>query len=553
MNDPYLRLASIERRLTSIALPRRARGALALQGLLALAFLLVVYSIFLRSHSVVAPRATSDRLQRVIVIACDGLRKDRLSSLGYPRPTTPNLDKLLPLCATFTNAVACAPTTLASHMSLITGETTRSHFVRHEGNVLPDGCVTLAEALRSGGFTTAAFTDSAELSRAAGFAAGFGVFDDAIVPGNADVNGFARYGGAIRDFILRHRDERTFVYIDDRAACGPYHGDDSDIAALANSKPVLSAIAAKAHDPMVYLAALSFHDALRTERYSELSELVSAYDAAVHRLDRQIGELMRFLVERGLFDDTLIVIVSTHGESLFDRALYVGHGLTAFQEEVGVPVIVKFPKGKYAGVRCDRVVSLIDLYPTLTELAAVPTSTEVEGKSLLPILDGKEAGDRIAFGEAVNLAANGVDGVPGYTFYELHGAQKLIAPSRIGVQDLYTRHLNRDRATQKPLEAGDPLHIADRMQLGAMLFDLSKDPFESNPLPPDSVIATRTAAIEAFEELSARRRERLRNIRAADDLPAPTSEEDIEKRFLEGYLSSEQRDRMLEELRKKKK
>lgn len=496
------------------------------------------------------------RAQRVIILACDGLRGDRLSVLGYPRPTTPTLDQLTRACAFFPNAIAPSPTALASHATLVTGVSPRTHFLRHVGRSLPTAAITLAETLKAAGFVTAAFVDSKELATGdgggCGLEAGFDRYDDAIVPGNADVNGFARYGGALREFLERHRASRAFAYVDCRAACGPWDPERADAAALAATTPVLPRGADRFGDPMLYLAELAVHDALRTERFVSLSEMIDAYDAAVRRLDRQIGDFLRFLVEKDLFDDTLIVVTSTHGYSLFDRGLYVGNGLTAYQEEVGVPLFVKFPQGRFAGVRSDATIGLEDVYPTVCEILGARTPVEVEGKSLIARLDGSETLERVRYGESVHLAAKGVDGVDGFTFYRRSGARKWISAPRIGIGELYSRHLHRDRVGDAVYdEAADPLSLRARFTTENVTFDLAADPLERSPLS-DITPALRAVVqdLAAIEERSERQRERFRFAAVEVDRPSAVGADEIDEMYRKGLISEEQRDRMLKEHRR---
>lgn len=525
------------------------------------ASLLVAVAIaFVRQFEVTAPQVQPDaRPQRIVMIVVDGLRHDRISALGYPRPTTPNLDRLTGAATFFERCQSQASTTLASNATLLTGMHPRSHAVRHTGHALPEACVTLAEALRQSGFRTAAFLDAPELSRAPEYAArldqGFDVFDAAEQPDAPENSGFARYYGAVCDFLLRSRAERSFTYIETRATCAPFFAEESDRSALSASSPVVPNGARSVPEPLTYLAALSTHDSLRPENYTSVDEIVDAYDAAVHRVDRQIAAVLQFLIERGLFDDALIVVTSGHGLSLLDRGIYVGNGLSVYQEEVAVPLWIRFPHGRHAGKRVSSVVRSMDVLPTICELAGVARPSEVDGESLLELVTSEGAPrDRIASGEAVALAAKGVDGVPGYTFYRRDSSQKWIAPSRIRAEDLYSLHLDHARAeVVRAAKVVATLGIDARFVSGVQEFDLASDPLES---------ANRSSGIDsafqAIEELERndeipreRKRERLK--RASESAAASDSgetEASIRKLVEEKYIDEAEGDRRIRQLRR---
>jgi arylsulfatase A-like enzyme len=510
---------------------------------------------FRASYEEVAPAGDGDAPRRVILITVDGLRADRCSLLGYARQTTPQLARLAPLAAVFEAAQAQAPTSLASHASLLTSLDPRASGMRHPGHVLPEAAVTLAEVLRNQGHRTLGFVDGEELSRSAGFAQGFDVFDEGVLPGGGEVNGFVRYGARVGNSLLSLRAEKVFAWIHLRATYGPYLAEDDHLAALAGAPSVVPPGALEYGDPLPYLASLSIHDYLRIERHASFEELLDAYDAAVRRVDAAIGGFLAFLADRDLFHDSLIVIAGVHGESLLDRGLYVGHGLTVFQEEVAVPLVVKFPAGRHAGTRHAGVVRLLDVLPTICAATAAPLPVEAEGADLAALLaEGSASGSpHVATGEAVNLAAKGIDGVSGFTFYVRDGDRKYVAPPRLDLRQWYEDHLHRDRrAVSPPYDfAADPLRLRARVPLGARIFDLASDPSERRDLlagAPDAeaMEAPWLERAAAAEERHARARERLK---AGISEPSRDSEEEIERLFGAGLISADEREQRLEALR----
>ena len=121
----------------------------------------------------------------------------------------------------------------------------------------------------------------------------------------------------------------------------------------------------------------------------ELHNMVAQYDGEILFLDRFLAELLRFLKKKGLFENTLLVITSDHGEGFYEHKTY-GHGITMYQEEVHIPLIVTWPRGLSRGVRLSDPVGLVDIMPTVLEAVGVPAVPCMQGRSLLGVMRGTE-------------------------------------------------------------------------------------------------------------------------------------------------------------------
>jgi arylsulfatase A-like enzyme len=124
------------------------------------------------------------------------------------------------------------------------------------------------------------------------------------------------------------------------------------------------------------------------------------YDAEVFYVDSQFGRLVDFLRESGRFDDTIVVVVSDHGEGLGEHDWWY-HRLL-YQEQIHVPLIVRAPDGDHARVVPD-VVRTVDIYPTILDLLGVAEPAAVEGASLLSLMEGKAEPPRVAYADQLNL------------------------------------------------------------------------------------------------------------------------------------------------------
>jgi arylsulfatase A-like enzyme len=127
------------------------------------------------------------------------------------------------------------------------------------------------------------------------------------------------------------------------------------------------------------------------------------YDGGIAATDFWVGRLLEHLFEHDLYEETLIVLTSDHGEELGDRdpeAFYDKHGHTNFEEMLRVPLVVKLPGSARAGTRVDSVTSGIDVMPTVLDVAGVPAPDQMQGQSLVGLWMGAPGRKRVVFAEA---------------------------------------------------------------------------------------------------------------------------------------------------------
>lgn len=257
---------------------------------------------------VLAPRSGAPERRNVILVSLDTLRADRLSVAGADRPTSPRIDALARSGVRFATALAPAPSTPPSHMTMLTGTSPCRHgiFGIHVEDRLPADVETLAEVLARNGYTTAAITENAYVGAPYGFARGFDSFREIkqkVADGNSPAPGVITptgYGpatfGAASDWLRRHRDERFFLFVHTyhmhapRRPPEPYAGLFRDAA---DPEPAPS----PGFDP-------AFHDRTR-------------YDQLVRQADDLMADLLRTLAELDLERDTILVVTSDHGEAFF--------------------------------------------------------------------------------------------------------------------------------------------------------------------------------------------------------------------------------------------
>jgi arylsulfatase A-like enzyme len=333
----------------------------------------------------------------LLLVTLDTTRADHLSAYGYDKSTSPHLDALASESTLFELAMAQASVTPVSHASILTGLEPFHHGLRvlhgRVGNRLPDDVETLAQVWRAARGRTAAFVSGYPVTDAFGLAAGFDQFD-------ADFGDRSDSPPAVRSGVVntgrhqRRADGTTSAALDWLAA--EAEGAEPFFLWVHYFDP---------HDTLV-LPPRSFIRAMRVGRGHE-ANLRAAYDADILFMDRQLGRLLDAFKKRGLWDETIVVVVADHGEGLGDHGWW-SHGLL-YQEQIRVPLIVRIP-GVEGVPRVESMVRTTDLMPTVLEATGVPASAwpSMDGASLLPAMrTGRTATPRLAYADSVNMLSYG--------------------------------------------------------------------------------------------------------------------------------------------------
>jgi len=354
--------------------------------------------------------ATDPQPDLVILVSLDSLRADHLGLYGYARETAPRLRRLGEEGLVFRTVSAQSSQTLTSHKSMFTGKYPATLMLEETGADLlelssladPGAYLavtfsnvqgSLASGFSAHGFRTAGFTDGPWTSREAGFEPGFGVFDDA--------------GGGLTAIL-----PRALAWLENNAA--------SPALVFVNAGDLACPYAAREPFERAFCKDHAVHASLgerceartRGELAStDLAALSDHYDAAVLCADDQLGRFFDELRAHGLYERALIVVTSSHGESLGERGV-VGHG-GLYLEQLLVPLVVKFPQAwNVTPKTLTESVELVDLLPTLFALCGIPAEKGLDGRSLLPILRGVRGRDYVvaqsSFEEAPELGSSPV-------------------------------------------------------------------------------------------------------------------------------------------------
>lgn len=327
----------------------------------------------------------------VLLITLDTTRADRLGVYGYERGTSPNLDRLASEGVVFDRAIAQAAVTPVSHASIFTGLNPYRHGLRTlhglTASRISDRVDTLAELWRRQGGRAAAFVSAYPAGSAFGLDRGFAPFDESFGHGEAeprDENGIVNTGLA-----QRRADATT-----DAAISWLRSGADPD-------RPLLLWVHFfDPHDPYV-LPPPELSASFPAFSPAPADVLRAVYDAEIAFVDSQIGRLLTAWRELRRWDGTVAVVVADHGQGLGDHDWW-SHGIL-YQEEIRVPLIVRWPEGP-AGRRVAATARSIDILPTLLEAAGLPVPPGLDGRSLRPLVSAREAGAaRPAYADALGI------------------------------------------------------------------------------------------------------------------------------------------------------
>ena len=365
------------------------------------------------------PQSTLERPSRaphrsggpnVVIVSLDTVRADHTSAYGYERDTTPFLREFAREATLYANSYAASDFTLPSHASLFTGQYARAHGAHPSESTatsepLAREVVTLAERLRDGGWKTlGVVANQVFLGPLFGLQRGFEHYDaragrpefpkagswtlrswlhdllyERLEPARFDL--VYRRGGEINatlfDLLEDHRRQADgvplFVFVNYMDAHVPY-------AAPAPFGQRFAQGLAPMRKWDYYGARRRIYrgDEPIEARYRE--QLLAHYDSALTYVDDCLRQLIERLKSLDLYDDTLIVVTSDHGEAFGEHGT-LEHGMSVYDEQIRVPLIVKAP-GQREGRVVDALVSGVDVTPSVLSLLGLAPAADAAGRDL---------------------------------------------------------------------------------------------------------------------------------------------------------------------------
>ena len=442
----------------------------------------------------------------IIFVALDTLRADHLGCYGYNRPTTPNIDKLAERGVIFQNMIAENNVTQSSFVTMMTGRNPIAHgVVNMKPQKINSKLIQLSQILKRNGYTTAAIDNNHRCTGTVNnwFKRGYDHYADPGIKRQIhflataeDVNKLAI------QWLKKHHKEKFFLFLHYWDPHFPYVPPQpwdrkytQNVEAQNNQQDLKSVM----REPLYSW----FHK--WSKGISNPEYVRGLYDGEISYLDFHIGQLTEQLDKFGLLDNSLIVLVGDHGESLGEHNIYFDHhGL--YEPTVRVPLIMcapdKLPKNTSVHGLCQHA----DILPTILNVAGIKYSParELDGKSLVPLIRGKakqihpfvtsceanwqlKRSLRTTKWKFIKSLEKDVYGNPKFELYhlehdpkEMHNvaAKRKNVVSRLNrLLEHYVKQMRRKYKTSDPLSKGQktklhPLTVAEEEKVKKRLSDL---------------------------------------------------------------------------------
>jgi arylsulfatase A-like enzyme/Flp pilus assembly protein TadD len=452
----------------------------------------------------------------VVLITIDTLRADHLGCYGYHQIKTPNIDQFAKSGVRFANAFTAVPITLPSHTVLMTGEYPMATGVHDfSGNKLAPGTMTLARVLQGHGYSTAAFIASAALDSRFGLNQGFDTYYDHFNLGHMreiHLDEIERRGDKVVDLALKwlesnhHKPLFLWVHLYDPHA--PYD------------------------PPEPYASLYRNHP----------------YDGEIAFADAQVGRLFDYLKQQHLYEHSLIVLASDHGESLGEHG-EKRHGFFIYNATLHVALILRIPGDAPRVV--DEGVSLVDVMPTVLQALKIARPASVQGQSLLSAMLGHPSGKTSGqyaenYAPLIHFEWNRLLGLEwrGMKYiettrpelynlktdpHELHNLYKthqaLAHEMSERLQELIRRYTPADKTSAAAAQSTDPALLASLRSLGYAAVSVATIPQADTrnlPDPKDRVQAYNLVSEALVEKQRGRYQEALRNLLEAEKIAPET-------------------------------
>lgn len=361
----------------------------------------------------------NDEMPNVLIYLIDTLRLDRMSAYGYNRDTTPNIKAFAKDAITFTHLTPSSSWTRPSIASLLTGTYPARNGVHQHHDVMNRGLPSLAKELRKNGYRTRAWVANGNVSPSHNMGLDFQEF----------WLGGANSGTVDQELIDVVLDEISllyespwFAYVHAVGPHDPYNPPEPYFSmfqpednrySIEEIKRVLDYASAGSREigslirAMRGLIGMEAETTVSRNERTPLTDTTSIddlkaryrdfYDGDIRFADLQFGRLIEELKMRGEYDNTLIVVLSDHGEEFWEHGSH-GHGKTLYEELLRIPLLIKLPGNARASAVRHEVLNIADIAPTILDLLGLPSQGRFQGESFGELLEGSDALFETRFG-----------------------------------------------------------------------------------------------------------------------------------------------------------
>lgn len=325
----------------------------------------------------------------IIFIVVDSLRADHVSSYGYQRETTPNLDAwIADQGVLFTDATAASSWTNPSNAAMLTSRSSSAidNVWTNINSRVPAAENMLAEYLHDEGYFTAGFVSNWWLRAGSGYDQGFDVYQStsgAYRSRAEALNDLARGWMDANLQSIQNGDQPLFLflyYLDPHSWYDP--PAPYDIKYDGTYTGTLTAeLFGNGEEVVAGNMALSERD---------IEHLIALYDGEINYWDHELGLMLSYLEQEKVLDDTIIVVTSDHGEMFGEHGKWV-HGNSLYEEVLRIPLLISYPEVVTAKQVHTAPVHLMDIAPTLLHMVGIAVPPHMQGTTLLPIMQGSPA------------------------------------------------------------------------------------------------------------------------------------------------------------------
>ena len=391
-------------------MPSPSKRARLLGSLLILAVVVSAGYMILRQRGRVPPAAAGEAYRRaaltgdlpaaddlraaardanVVICIIDAARADHIGCYGYPRDTTPNIDRLARSGTVFEQHFSQYPETKMSTASLFTSQYPDTHLAYGDRG-LAESTFTLAQGLRAAGLHTVLFSQNGYASPMWGLGEQFdeAYYEPHLKEAGRDLPDIWKPEALleqVESWLEKRPRSRFFAYVHFMPPHDPYIAPAGTRQYFAGQQP-----------PNAWLSDYPFDEVERERRgkerpWSEQQQrrMLNLYDGNLRYADWAVGELEMLLREAGVFESTVFIVTSDHGEAFGEHG-YRGHTFSAYDETIRIPLVIKLPKSNVPGRRISALTQSVDVMPTLLDLLEAPYPRDgVQGRSLLPLMAGE--------------------------------------------------------------------------------------------------------------------------------------------------------------------
>lgn len=322
----------------------------------------------------------------IVFISIDTLRADHVHCLGYHRDTTPTIDRLAREGCLFSKLQATSSWTVPTHASMFTGVYPLVHKCVTITSPIAKEIPTLAEILSQAGYKTAAFSSSPSLNASLGFDRGFNLFDNFSVDMWLDI-----------ESTLENKSRKRLHNTESSSSL-----TRAILSWLDNNHEKKFFLFALYFDPHYNYCPITPYDTMYDSDYEgtitgdiaefsgkpsprDIEHIKALYDGEIRFTDEYVGQIVDYLEKLGHKDDTVIVVLSDHGDEFWEHD-GIQHGRTLYQEVLWVPMVIWYPRLIPSGIRVDDLISHIDVMPTILNLAGINPPTPINGRNLADVI-----------------------------------------------------------------------------------------------------------------------------------------------------------------------